>query len=157
MDYQNITGIIQNITRGTSCCNMMISLRTDTGIVNFMLTGNTIVIDSIRLHRGMRIAAFYDTRLPVPAIFPPQYRAEIITVLRPNQMVTLNYFDRRLVAEDNSLRLNLAPFTNISTLNGQRFTCNPNNSVLLVYYTVTTFSIPPQTTPQRIIVMCDSD
>ncbi len=114
-----------------------------------------MVIENVRLRRGMRVAAFYDTSLPVPAIYPPQYRAEIVTVLRGEQIVMLNFFDVNLVAEDNSLRLNLSPVTNIMTQNGQRFTCSPRNMELLVYYTNTTFSIPPMTTPQKVIVMCE--
>lgn len=154
-NYRNIIGTIQNITRGPSCCDMVISMQTtNRQPVNFILTADTIVIDNIRLRRGMRIAAFYDASLPVPAIFPPQYQAVFITLLRPNQTITLRFFDENLVAEDNSLRLNIGPLTNISTLNGQRFLCRPGNRELLVYYTVTTFSIPPQTTPQKIIVMC---
>lgn len=152
--YQNVTGIIQNISRGDSCCTQMVSVSTDTGIVNFVVSSETKVIDSVRLRRGMRIAAFYDTNLPVPAIYPPQYQAELITTVRQNQNVTLRYFDENLVAEDNSLRLNISPMTNVVTANGQRFLCSPGNSELLVYYTATTFSIPPQTSPQKIVVMC---
>ena len=44
--------------------------------------------------------------------------------------------------------------TNVVTLNGQSYTCSPENSELLVYYTNTTFSIPAMTTPQKIVVMC---
>lgn len=133
---------------------MVINLRTEQGITNFILSGNTRVIDDIRLRSGMRIAAFYDASLPVPAIFPPQYRAELITVLRRDQSVMLNYFDETLTSADHTLRLNISPMTSILTLNGQRYPCPPENSVLLVYYSRTTFSIPPQTTPQRVIVLC---
>ena len=87
----------------------------------------------------MRIAAFYDTSLPVPAIYPPQYRAEIVTAIRREQNVMLNFFDEDLMAEENALRLNIGPMTNIVTQNGQRFTCRPGNMELLVYYTTTTF------------------
>ena len=157
-NYEKVIGTIRNISRGSSCCNMMISLQTeDRQTVNFILTGETRVIDNVRLRRGMRIAAFYDTSLPAPAIFPPQYQAEFITSLRPNQNITLNFFDENLLAEDNSLQLNISPLTNISTINGQRFLCSPGNAELLVYYTVTTFSIPPQTPPQRIIVLCPAE
>lgn len=156
--YQKVIGTIRNISRSSSCCNMIISIMTqDRQIVNFVLTGDTLVIDSVRLRNGMRIAAFYDTSLPAPAIFPPQYHGELITSLRQNQNVTLKFFDENLVAEDNSLQLNISPLTNISTINGQRFLCSPENTELLVYYTVTTFSIPPQTSPQRIIVMCPTE
>lgn len=153
-NYQEVIGVIQEINRGDSCCSQMIGVRTDTDMVYFTITAETKVIDDVRLRRGMRVAAFYDTSLPVPAIYPPQYHAELITALRANQNVTLRYFDENMVAEDNSLRINLSPLTNVLTLNGQRFMCSPQNMELLVYYTTTTFSIPPMTTPQKIIVMC---
>ena len=100
------------------------------------------------------MAAFYDNSLPVPLIFPPQYRAQLITSLGRNELVMLNYFDRNLLAGDGSLQLNIGRHTEITTLNGQSFTCSPGNRSLLVYYSTTTRSIPPQTTPQKIIVLC---
>lgn len=158
MEYQNfrqVTGVIAAINRGSSCCSQMISVRTEAGIINLIVSAETKIVDDTGLRRGMRIAAFYDASLPVPAIFPPQYRAELITGLRNGQSVMLNYFDDNLVSSDRSLRLNIGPMTNVVTSNGQRFACNPGNMVLLVYYTMTTFSIPPMTTPQKIIVLCE--
>ena len=155
-NYQKVTGTIQSVTSGNDCCSQMVSVMTDTNMetVNFIISPETQVIDNVRLRKGMRVAAFYDTRLPAPTIFPPQYQAELITSLRREQNVMLNYFDENLTAQDNALKLNLTPFTNIVTVNGQRYTCFPENADLLVYYTTTTFSIPPQTTPQKIIVLC---
>ena len=114
-----------------------------------------IVIDSRQLRQGMRVAAFYDNTLPVPLIFPPQYQAQLITQLGRNEQVMLNYFDSDLTAADNTLQLNIAGGTLIRTLNGQNITCNLGDHTLLVYYTITTRSIPPQTTPRKIIVLCD--
>ncbi|MBC5743290.1 hypothetical protein FMM74_006830 [Lachnospiraceae bacterium MD308] len=158
MDYTNLVpviGIIVNITRGNDCCSQMLSLRTEDGIVNFFLSMDTIVIDSRQLRQGMRVAAFYDNTLPVPLIFPPQYQAQLITQLGRNEQVMLNYFDSDLTAADNTLQLNIAGGTLIRTLNGQNITCNLGDHTLLVYYTITTRSIPPQTTPRKIIVLCD--
>lgn len=160
MDYSNyekVVGIIECITHGNSCCTMVISMKVENKeneTINFILTGDTTVIHNVRLRPGMRIAAFYDTSLPAPAIFPPQYQAELITALRQNQEVMLAYFDENLEAQGQSLKLNLSPMTNISTINGQRYACAPINMELLVYYTAATKSIPPQTTPQKIIVLC---
>ncbi len=157
MDYTSlvpITGVIMNITRGNDCCSQMVSLRTENGIVNFAVDMDTVIIDSRQLRQGMRVAAFYDGNLPVPLIFPPQYRAQIVTVLGRNEQVMLNYFDENLTATDGSLQLNVGPGTVIKTINGQNITCNLGEHILLVYYTVTTRSIPPQTTPRRIIVLC---
>ncbi len=157
MDYTSLVpviGVIMNITRGNDCCSQMVSLRTENGIVNFAVDMDTVIIDSRQLRQGMRVAAFYDSNLPVPLIFPPQYRAQIVTVLGRNEQVMLNYFDENLTATDGSLQLNVGAGTVIKTINGQNITCNLGEHILLVYYTVTTRSIPPQTTPRKIIVLC---
>lgn len=153
-NYRSVVGTILRITSGNSCCAQTLAVQTESGPVNIIVSGDTKVIDCVRLRQGMRVATFYDGTLPVPAIFPPQYRAEMITSLRRDQNIMLNFFDRNLTAQDNSLRLNIGPMTNITTVNGQSFTCNLRNSTLLVYYTATTFSIPPQTTPQKVVVLC---
>ena len=49
MDYINfvpVTGTIINITRGNDCCSQMITLRTDNGIVNFMVDSDTHIIEN---------------------------------------------------------------------------------------------------------------
>lgn len=153
-DYVPVTGTIVNISRGNDCCTQMMSLRAENGIVNFMVGTGTQIIDNRQLRPGMRVVAFYDSSLPVPLIFPPQYQAQMIAVVGRNEQVMLNYFDRNLTASDNSLQLNISKDTMIRTINGQNFSCNPANRVLLVYYSNTTRSIPPQTSPNRIIVLC---
>lgn len=158
MNYESllpIVGIIRNISQTPgNCCNQMISINTTNGPVNFVLSASTVVVDNTRLRPGMAIAAFYDSTLPVPLIFPPQYQAQLITALRGNELVTLNFFNKNMVAADNSLSINLSQRTDISTLNGQPFNCSLGRNFLLVYYSTTTKSIPPQTTPRRIVVLC---
>lgn len=158
MNFANfvpVIGTIRSIEQGTDCCSRMVSLRT-TGreLLNFLVTPETIVIDSRQLRPGMRIAAFYDKSLPVPLIYPPQYRAQMITALGRNEQIMLNYFNGSLTATDQSLQLTPGRMTEIRTVNGQEFNCRLGNQALLVYYTETTRSIPPQTTPRRIIVVC---
>lgn len=157
MDYTNYVpkiGIILSITREGDCCSQRMSIRTQNGIVNFIINSETVVIDSRQLRVGMQVAAFYDSSLPVPLIFPPQYIAQLIAVIGRNEQVMINHFDENLVATDNSLQLNVGRNTIIRTINGQMFNCNLGNQNLLVYYTATTRSIPPQTTPRKIIVLC---
>ena len=153
-NYKPEIGTVVNVTRGNDCCSQMITLRTGNGIVNFTITPDTRVIDSRQIRPGLRVAAFYDASLPVPLIYPPQYQAKIVTILGREEQIALNEFDRNLTARDNSLRLNIAASTNIETLNGQRVNCSLGNQTLLVYYTATTRSIPPQTTPRRVVVLC---
>ncbi|MCM1127298.1 MAG: hypothetical protein NC429_12600 [Lachnospiraceae bacterium] len=153
-NYVSILGTVVSNNRGNDCCSQMMTLRTEDGIVNFVISPQTQIIDSRQLRVGMRVAAFYDSSLPMPLIFPPQYRAQLITTTGRNEQVMLSRFDRNLLSEDGSLKLNIAGNTMIRTANGQSFNCNPADRTLLVYYTVTTRSIPPQTTPSRIIVFC---
>ena len=157
MDYSGfepVAGSIINISNGNSCCSQMITLRTGNGIVNFHVDAETLVIDNRQLRRGMQVVAFYDSFLPVPLIFPPQYRAQIVAVPGRNEQVVLSYFDQNLLAGDRSLQLNLGDNTEIRTVNGQNFRCNPGGHMLLVFYSATTRSLPPQTTPRKIVVLC---
>ena len=131
--FEKVEGIIQGINRGDDCCSMTLSVISGSNIVNVVVSGDTTVIDNVRLRPGMRIAAFYDTNLPTPAVYPPQYRAELITTLRRGQQVLLDYFDDELTSADGSLKLNIGPMTNVMTLNGQQYTCSPENTELLVY------------------------
>ena len=152
-DLVSVTGTIVNIS-GNDCCHEMIALRTEDGVVNFFITSDTQVINSRMLRRGMRIAAFYDSTLPVPLIFPPQYQAVMITVLGRNEQLALNYLDGKLIGADYYLQSKVGRNTVVRTINGQMFTCSLGDRMLLVYYSATTRSIPPQTTPEKIIVLC---
>ena len=150
-----VSGIIQNISQmRNDCCTQMVSIRTGSNITNFIISPATYVIQEIRLRIGMSVTAFYDASLPIPLIFPPQYQAVIIGRKGPNETIYAGFFDNTLLAEDNSLQLNLSRSTEILTSNGQLFNCSPGGQLLIVYYTSSTRSIPAQTTPQRIIVMC---
>ena len=157
MDYENMIPVIGNIQtirlKTNSCDEYIISLETSAEPVNIILSRDTFVIDSIQMYQGMRIAVFYSGTAPMPLIYPPRYQAVIVTVLQEDENITLKYFDPTLTAEDHSLRLNVDPSTDITTKNGQIYTCNPGNNYLLVYYGPTTRGIPPQTSPDRIIVM----
>lgn len=152
-----VTGLIREVlpsARGGNCCEQMVSLVTDNGIVNLVISADTYVVDNIRLRPGMTVTGFYDGNAPAILIFPPQFRAVAIGRVTRGETLTMDFFGRNLINSDNSLRLNIAPTTNITTANGQPFDCTPANRLLLVYYSITTRSIPAQTTPRRIIVMC---
>lgn len=152
--YVPIRGTIINISGTNDCCSQMIALRSDAGIVNFSVSSQTLIIDNRQLQPGLEIVAFYDADLPVPLIFPPQYRAQIVAVVRRNEQVALSYFDRNLLSKDRVLQLNIGPDTTVQTVNGQKTGCSPGNRTLLVFYSATTRSLPPQTTPEKIVVLC---
>lgn len=124
------------------------------GIVNFVVSPKTYFLDNAMVQIGDMVTGFYDANLPVPMIFPPQYGAIVMAITSPYQAVKVDYFNNQLVSSDNTLKLNLAPYTQILLENGQRFTRNLGNRNLIVSYGPTTRSIPAQTTPYKVVVMC---
>lgn len=153
--YIGVTGIIENISPfADQCCNYMISIRTLNGLVNFVLSPGTFVTDNTIFRVGNRVTAFYDANLPVPLIYPPQYQAAFISRIHAEENCVVGYFDGDLLSIENSLKLNIDNSTQITTANGQPYTCDLGDNLLMVYFTFTTASIPAQTTPMRIIVFC---
>ncbi|MDF2910063.1 MAG: hypothetical protein K0Q56_944 [Sporolactobacillus laevolacticus] len=136
-------------------CNKLIAVENTLGaLVNFVVTPTTYFVDHVMVQVGDRVTGYYDGNAPVPLIYPPQYRALVMVKESPYQNVKVDFFNSDLVSSDGQLKLNISPATQIVLTNGQAFTGNPANRNLIVIYGPTTRSIPPQTTPFKIIVWC---
>lgn len=136
------------------CFKLMSLLRGDGSIVNFVISPTTYFLDRVMVSVGDHVTGFYDVNLPVLLIYPPQYQALIIVKDNPYQNIKVDYFDSQLVSNDAQLQLNISSYTPILLQNDQLFTLSPANRNLLVVYGPTTLSIPAQTTPFKIIVLC---
>jgi hypothetical protein len=159
--YQSFTGIITMIDDfwmglgGSVGCNKLMSVENNDGsLVNFVVTPATYFLDQVMMTVGDTVTGFYDASAATPLIFPPQFQAIVMARATRNQNVKVDFFNRQLVSRDGTLRLNISPSTLIVLENGQAFTGNPGNRYLIVVYGPTTRSIPAQTTPYKIIVMC---
>ncbi|WP_121610634.1 hypothetical protein [Mesobacillus foraminis] len=138
-------------------CYKLISVENGLGeLVNFVVSPSTYFVDHAVVAAGDRVTGYYDGDAPVPLIYPPQYRALVMVKESPYQNVKVDYFNSQLVSRDGRLKLNLSPFTQILLTNGQPFTKSPANRDLIVVYGPATKSIPAQTTPYRMIVLCSS-
>ncbi|TCN24148.1 hypothetical protein [Mesobacillus foraminis] len=138
-------------------CYKLISVENGLGeSVNFVVSPSTYFVDHAVVAAGDRVTGYYDGDAPVPLIYPPQYRALVMVKESPYQNVKVDYFNSQLVSRDGRLKLNLSPFTQILLTNGQPFTKSPANRDLIVVYGPATKSIPAQTNPYRIIVLCSS-
>lgn len=136
-------------------CYQLFTVENETGnIVNFIISPDTYFVDHEAVKVGDPVTGFYDADAPVALIFPPQYSAIVMVKETAKQNVKVSFFNRQLVSSDGNLKLNLAPNTKILLENGQRFTRHPANRNLIVIYSATTRSIPAQTTPSKVIVMC---
>lgn len=143
----------QNGTR--EGCSKLFTLENELGvIVNFVVSPSTYFVDHEILAVGDRVTGYYDGDAPAILIYPPQYQALVFVKDNSNQNVKVDYFNSQLVSSDGQLKLNLSPHTQIILTNGQLFSRYPGNRDLIVYYGSTTRSIPAQTTPSRIIVLC---
>ncbi|SKC76643.1 hypothetical protein [Maledivibacter halophilus] len=136
------------------CYKIMTVQKIDGNIVNFIITPTTYFVYNTMMVVGDVVIGFYDMNAPVPLIFPPQFRAIAMSKIIPGQNIKVDYFNEKLVSSDGTLKLNIAPSTQIVLENGQIFTKSPKNRNLIVIYGPTTRSIPAQTTPYKIIVMC---
>lgn len=150
-----VNGVIQSISAfDNNCCMLEVTLRNSDGITNFIVSPDTYVINEVRLRIGMNVTAFYDANLPIPLIYPPRYQAIFIGRRNPRESIYAGEFDDNLESLDGTLKLNIGRSTEIVTSNGQPYNCSLAAQTLIVYYGVTTRSIPAQTTPRKIIVIC---
>lgn len=160
--FKSFQGIVVHIEDFTpdaysqyGCTKLFSLAQRDGTITNFIVQPNTYFINHSMISIGDTIIAFYDAMAPVPLIYPPRFRALVIGLVTNNEFVKVDYFNRNLLSSDGTLQLNIGASTRILLPNGQRFTCNLHNRNLIVVYSATTRSIPPQTTPSQVIVMCD--
>lgn len=159
--FQSFTGrivMIDNFGLDTSNsdygCYILVTVRNGTGVVvNFIVEPDTYFVDQYMMRIGDVIIGFYDGDVPVPLIYPPQYRAVVIAESSMNT-VKVDYFNEQLISSDGQLKINIAPATTILLENGQQFTSLLMNRYLIVSYRSSTKSIPAQTTPSEIVVMC---
>ncbi|GKV68623.1 hypothetical protein NCCP2716_11210 [Sporosarcina sp. NCCP-2716] len=122
--------------------------------VDFTVAPTTYFADHAVIATGDTVTGFYDADAPAILIYPPQYSALVISKETPGQFVMVSQFDEQLTSTDGSLQLNLADDTPIVLPNGQPFNGSLANRDLIVTYGRTTRSIPAQTTPSRIVVLC---
>lgn len=150
-----VNGVVQSVRSiSDECCQLMVAIVNENGLQNFVVSPETYVIGEVKLRPGMTVTAFYDASLPVPLIFPPQYHAVIIGRRNRNEMMSAGYFNNGMLEGNETIQLNISRATETVNSNGQQYNCSLEGRLLIVYYSTTTRSIPPQTTPRKIIVMC---
>ena len=67
----------------------------------------------------------------------------------------VGFYNMSLVNESQTLQLNMDASVDVRTTNNQYFQGSPANHNLVVVYSSSTRSIPAQTTPMKVYVLCD--
>ncbi|MBB6715543.1 hypothetical protein [Clostridium gasigenes] len=136
-------------------CSKLMSLESvDMGTVNFIISPVTYFVNHEVIEVGDEVTGFYYANVPTLLIYPPRYPAIVMAKNTRTQNVTVDYFNDQLISSNGNLKLNIAPYTELILTNDQIFNRYPGNRNLIVVYSRTTFSIPAQTTPYKIIVLC---
>jgi len=159
--YGSVSGTIVEMvparmgSRRADGCMIFVTVEDAEGnTVNVVLTPSAYVVDFETLSVGMLCTFWYRTDAPMPLIYPPQYNAVAAACVKNSRMVEVGYFDSALVNEQQTLQLNLDGSVELRTTNNQYFQGNPTNHDLVVIYDHSTRSIPAQTTPSCIVVLC---
>lgn len=127
----------------------------DGNTINFIMNPATYVVDFETLSVGMSVTFWYRMDAPMPLIYPPQYNAVVAAQNKNGRNIDVGYFNSGLVNEDMTLQLNMDGAVDVRTTNNQYFQGSPANHNLVVIYETSTRSIPAQTTPKEIVVLCD--
>ncbi|MFC4411212.1 hypothetical protein ACFOZY_12350 [Chungangia koreensis] len=160
MNFLSFSGVVTSISdfnvaaEHAGCFKLMAVNDGHGSTVNFIVEPTTYFVDHAMVVAGDRVTGFYDADAPVPLIYPPQYRSLVMAKDSPYRNVKVSFFNEDYVSGDGQLKLNFSPTTQLLLENGQAFTRSPANRNLIVVYGATTRSIPAQTTPFQIIVMC---
>lgn len=110
---------------------------------------------------GMNITVVIEKDAPMTMSLPPLCSSQTaILINSPDKQVEVAYFDRDLVNEENTLMLNVSEETMIQNSRGERrvFTAEDiKNQDAIVIYTRSTRSIPAQTNPEYVLILCDQE
>lgn len=136
-------------------CILYFTVEDDNGnIVNFMVLPSTFVAGWEPLAVGREAIFWHRADAPVPLIYPPRYTAVAAAMVRRDCMYDMSFYDASLVNAEHTLQLHMDKSVRLRTVNNQYFQGSPANHNLFVSYSASTRSIPAQTTPQEVVVIC---
>lgn len=132
--------------------------------VNLMTTDDTLVYDNLGnkkalsdLTDGSKITVFTGSYEPTPLILPVQYTANVI-IINGDKEGNVNA-DTYLADEEgytnaaNTLKIAAADDTKIVDKDEKEYKGDLDKNDLIVFYGVSTKSIPAQTTPTKVVVL----
>jgi copper amine oxidase-like protein len=112
------------------------------------------------LKEGDEITAFYKENTPMTMSIPAQLTPDVIVVNDSSKVgfVEVSHFNSELVNIKNELKLNISDDTVLVDIDGDKVDKEDlEDSDLMVFYTITTRSIPAQTTPEKVVVLANID
>ncbi|MER2090657.1 MAG: stalk domain-containing protein [Sporosarcina sp.] len=162
-NYMKFSGVVKEIEKGAKEIQvtvedkdeMIMILRINDESLLFN-SGTTKSIEKTALKIGSTVEAYYDKNKPMILIYPAQVTPEVIVVKDENIFgeVKIAKFNKAYLSRDGELKLNLGKDTILLNQEGKEIQeKNLQGKELAVFYDATTRSLPPQTTPSKIIAL----
>lgn len=155
--FIKVAGTIENVEERNDATYYTTKDGENTNV--FVVNKDTLIFDNtgkeVKLQKGDKVTAYTYANKPMLMIYPPQYNPEVI-IVESKEMgsVTVDFFNKDLVNTDNSLKLNVGEETVVQSQSGKEVSAKDlAEQHLLVFYTITTRSIPAQTPPTKVIVL----
>ncbi|MEC1722425.1 copper amine oxidase N-terminal domain-containing protein [Schinkia azotoformans] len=164
-NFMKVSGVISKVIKDDANLPKLIvedkekTTETHLNITDEALIFNSSTTEQLKrdsLKEGLLIDAYYDKHKPMLMIYPPRITPEIVIVNDEEKTgnVKVGLFDENLVSLDNDLKLNIGEKTVILNEKGKNISAEElKGKELIVFYTVSTKSIPAQTTPTKIIAL----
>ena len=164
-DSGKIVSVEKSGTDGVS----VVEIENKNGGLRFAVDANSLILDSkdgsyktvADLTEGMEVAVVYSANSPMGMSLPP-YLGSVTAVVAnadaDNMMV--GHFGDDLTDKTNKLQLNISDETRILNLEGAKIRLSAEdvkNQDALVFYDVTTRSIPAQTTPSLVLLLTQAE
>lgn len=141
----------------------------ETGGLRFMVAADTIIVNREdgtyltvdQLKEGMEITVVYGANSPMGMSMPPFLGQVSAVIANANAgSVSVGIFDAELLNQTDMLALNIAETTTIQNTQGTKMALTAEdvkNQNAIVFYDVTTRSIPAQTTPSFVLILAEKE
>ena len=162
--YISNTGKITEVA-DTEDGNKVFTMDNENGGLRFVVAPTTTIVDretgsvitADKLPEGMEVAVIYGANAPMGMSMPP-YMGQVTTVVAnaDKGSISVGHFNDDLLNEKDLLQLNISEKTTILTTLGTKSILSADDvkgKDAVVFYDITTRSIPAQTTPSLVLLL----
>ncbi|MFJ7891113.1 stalk domain-containing protein [Lysinibacillus xylanilyticus] len=155
--FNTTYGTVEKVNSGENITYFTVKNGEQTNILE--ITKDTLVFDNtgkkVELKEGDKIVAYTFANKPQKLIYPPQFNPDVVIVeTKEAGFVEVDYFFENLTNTYEMLKLNIGENTELLNTKGEKVSAKDlKEKNLVVFYTVSTKSIPAQTTPSKVIVL----
>lgn len=164
-NFVKFSGVITDITNDKNQVALTVVTEEDEPTTTiFTLDNNVLLLNGTNAEAvkkesfqvGQKIDAYYDKNKPMILIYPARVTPEIL-IVQDKEKVSfskVSKFDQDMISLDGELKLNISKETEIFNENGEVITKEDlEGKELIVFYNITTKSIPAQTVPTKIVAV----